>query len=283
MVDFGTLELKIARSENLPPLPHVVSAVLQHADSAHANNRDLARLIESDTAILAKLLRLANSAEVAPGEQVASAARAIALLGVNTVRSLVIGAAYQQVIGSGSPGTRFSKIDFWQHSLAVAISAKIIAKLCNEPCDEIYAAAMLHDVGMIILERFLPSEYERCLEAAIHEEISLFEAERRLLGFDHTQAGEQLANRWNLPDRIKAAIRFHHEPFADPDHRKSTCIVAVADAMAHRCGLRNHSGNDPGPINPLYLEFLAIPEAQCEAIRLVAVQEVVKLQEALRF
>ena len=121
-MDLHQLSLKIARSENLPVLSNVVTQVLKLADDPNASPRTLEKIIERDPALTAKSLRVSNSSYYGMS-QVTSIGRAISVLGMNTIRSLVIGVAYQQILGARTVAQKFDKMLFWKHSLAVAVVA----------------------------------------------------------------------------------------------------------------------------------------------------------------
>src|SRR5262249_24324776 len=153
----------ISRSENLPVLPQIVSQVLKLADDVEASPKDMERIIERDPAITAKLLRVANSSYYGL-HQVSSTGRAISMLGMNAVRSLVVGVAYQQIIAGRTQASHFNKLEYWRHSLGVATAARILAKL-KAPMlsEEMYVAGMMHDVGLLVLDRFQPMELDKAV------------------------------------------------------------------------------------------------------------------------
>lgn len=240
------------------------------------------KLIERDSAIAAKVLRVANSSYYGL-QQVPSISRAISILGMNTVRSLVVGLAYQQIIAARPTSKCFSKVAFWRHSVAVATAARILGrmKLPNK-AEELYAAALMHDVGFLVMDRFTPDEMDQCSFYAREHNIPLHEAEKTLLGFDHAQIGGLLADRWSIGGAIKNAIRYHHKPWDDNEHMETTCYVAIADALAFQCGF--DTGLDSCDVQPDkdLLDVIGLPVEQLDAIRKVIISEVEKAQDALQ-
>lgn len=282
-MDVRDLEIKIARSENLPVLPQIVGSVLKLADDPQASPKALERIIERDPAITAKILRVANSAFYGLN-QVPSIGRAISILGLNAIRSLVVGVAYQQIISGKTASAKFSKLEFWQHSLAVAVGARILAKLkLPLKAEELYCAGMMHDVGLMILDRFCPEELDRAIQASIDQNIELHVAEHQVLGFDHSEVGALLADRWGLSPLMAATIRNHHTMIESDTSFTASCYISAANTLAHQCGYKNNGSKE------LVLEFhpaataaIELPEQQLEIIRSVMVQEVQKAQDAFQ-
>ncbi len=281
-MELQSLEIKISRSENLPVLPQIASSVLRLADDPDASSRQMEMLIVRDSAVAAKVLRVANSAYYGLN-QVPSVSRAISILGMNTVRSLVVGIAYQQIIAARQSSQLFSKIDFWRHSMAVAMAAKILGRLkMPARAEELYTAALMHDVGLLVLDRFAPDHLDQAIEYARQEGIRLHQAEQLLAGYDHAHIGGLLAQRWSLTETLQNAIKYHHAPWDDDKDNAFTTFVTVADMLAHQCGYSSDMGGSEVEVDPELLAVLGIPEEQLEPIKGVIVSELDKLQDALQ-
>ncbi|HWA83059.1 MAG TPA: HDOD domain-containing protein [Fimbriimonadaceae bacterium] len=266
----------------MPVLPQIASSVLRLADNPDSSAREMEKLIERDSAIAAKVLRVANSSYYGLNS-VPSINRAIAILGMNTVRSLVVGIAYQQIIATKQHSKLFSKVDFWRHSIAVATAAKILGKLkMPARAEELYSAALMHDVGMLVLDRFAPSELDQAIEYASTESLRMHQAEQLLYDFDHAQIGGMLAERWGLAGSLRNAIRYHHAPWDDDEHMEFTGFVALADALANDCGFSNQGAEAKVDLDADLVKLVGIAEEQLDPIRAVIVSEVVKAQDALQ-
>lgn len=252
------------------------------ADDPQASPKALERIIERDPAITAKILRVANSAYYGLN-QVPSIGRAISILGLNAIRSLVIGVAYQQIISGKNQSANFSKLEFWQHSLAVAVGSRILAKLKMPlKAEELYCAGMMHDVGLLILDRFCPEQLDACIKLSSDENLQLHIAEQRVLGFDHTEVGALLADRWGLSPLMTSAIRNHHAMLDSDQNFMGTCYVSAANTLAHQCGYRNNGGVGAMDFHPEAIKAVELPEQQLEIIRTVMTQEVLKAQDAFQ-
>jgi HD-like signal output (HDOD) protein len=281
-VDVRDLEIKISRSENLPVLPQIVNQVLKMADDPNASPTSMEKIIERDPGITAKILRVANSAYYG-GNQAPSVGRAISVLGLNTIKSLVIGVAYQQIISTKATCLRFSKLQFWQHSLAVAVGARILGKLKNPvKAEELYAAGMMHDVGLLVLDRFCPAELSRAIALAEEEGMLLHDAEKQILGFDHADVGELLADRWQLPPLMMSVIKHHLRPDKEDPNYSLVIYINAANVLANKCGYRNNAPSVAEDIDAAVQEFLDLPDKQYEVIQSVMIQEIEKAEQAFQ-
>jgi len=280
-MDLESLAIQVARSENLPVLPQIVSAVMKLADDPNASPRAMEAIIERDPALAAKILRVANSSYYGLS-QVNAVGRAVSVLGMNAVRSLVVSIAYQQLISSRPSSACFSRAEFWLHSLATATACRIVGKLkCPVQADDLYGAGLMHDVGMLVLDRFCPQEFDSAITMAREEGVSLTEAEQKVLGFDHLQAGLLLVKRWGLSGVIADTFAYLANPMMIPEECAYVHVVVAADYLASACGLRNHSTQVP-ELNLATEDFLSMPEGQLDIIQSVVVQEVKKAGEAFQ-
>jgi HD-like signal output (HDOD) protein len=281
-MDLASLEIKIARSENLPVLPQIVGQVLKLADDPNASANAMERVIERDAAITAKLLRVASSSYYGVSN-VTTISRAISVLGMNAVRTLVVGIAYQQMISGRAHSQRLPKADFWSHSLATATAARVLGKLkAPSKAEELFCAGMLHDVGLLILDRFAPGELDEAIRLASDEGVPLHEAEVQLYEYDHAQVGLIMAEKWNLPPLLKGAIGYHHNWMGDAEAMNTTVFIAVASGMANKSGFRAGSPELENEIDEDALAEIGIPMEQLEVIEPVLQQEIAKVQDAYR-
>ncbi len=279
-MDRASLEIRMSRSENLPVLPQAVSAIIHLADDPTISQRDLEKAFERDPAITAKILRVANSAYYGGG-QAASIGRAISLLGVTAIRSLVVGVAFQQMIGGKEQSKQFNKLEFWQHSLATAVACRILGKLrLPVKAEELYCAGMMHDIGLLVFDKFIPGDLDDCLEESRVLGEPLHEVEKRKMGYDHAEIGGILAGKWNLSQAIQNGIRYHHHFQGDISTSAETMLVAAGNCLAHECGYTQ--GMRPSAMENALAAALELPPEQLKVIKEVVVQEVVKAQEAFK-
>jgi putative nucleotidyltransferase with HDIG domain len=230
----------------MPSLPITVSKVLEVCNNPKTSPIDLDRVIQLDPVLMGKVLKLINSAYYGLGTQVTSLARAIIMLGINTVKNLALSTAVMDRLVDKNDFKAINMDGFWRHSLCVGVTAKLIAKARGvDPklLEEYFAAGLLHDIGKIPLNNALAEEYVRTMSIADRERIPLFLAEKRALDLDHCEAGRIVAEAWRLSGPIADTIANHHthESYRG-DHGDVVRTIAVADYFANREGI-GFSGN----------------------------------------
>jgi len=161
-----------------------------------------------------RLLRVANSAAYANLSQVATAQEAVARLGTAQVLALAVAGGAQQHLQAEIPGYNLDEGALWRHSVAAAAAAEVAPRFCtaNAP-PEVFTAALLHDVGKVVMGRFLePDALRRMAEAKEKSGLTQLQAESLLLGTHHGALGGLIAQHWKLPKGIVAGIAYHHDP-----------------------------------------------------------------------
>jgi len=259
-------ELVLRELAGLPTLPAVAARLLKLGAQEEPDLREIVRLIESDPTITARLLSLCRRAANRTRHPITTVEMAVVMLGLDAVRSLVLSVAIfdwsasvprkaraakpTQAPGSGATVATvgFNRVGFWQHSVAVACAAELIAREMPEPGlhpEECFVCGLVHDIGKLALEVVLPRAYSRVVELAGHRCGNIADFERPILGMDHHAAGAHIARMWGLPENLRAAIELHGVPYdqlPDGESRRLVGIVGVADALCRRLGL-GWSGN----------------------------------------
>ncbi len=202
-------ELRL-RAKKLPSLPASVLALNQAVQDERCTVDRLLGILQKDPPLSASLLRLANSALYAGDGEVRDLKTAIMRLGFDSVANLGTGAA---VIRTMKGSDRLDLTRLWQHSVAVGLVARGIARLVKKHGDAetAFLGGLLHDIGKIALDQCFPDEYIPVVRR-IQEGIQSVDAEKELLGLDHAEAGSILAAQWVFPEVIIAMIRDHHAP-----------------------------------------------------------------------
>jgi putative nucleotidyltransferase with HDIG domain len=276
-MELSALQIRVARTPGLGMLPQVMTQVLKLVDSPNASPRQVGTLIERDAGLASKLLKTANSSYYGMPGKVRTVSQAISVMGLSAVRSVIVSQIYQQMTSGRAQARRFDRIAFWQHSLAAATAAKILARLkgYNDP-EEAFLAGLLHDAGRLVLDRFLPNEFDQVITLSLERVCTLIEAEREVLGYTHLEVGEMLAELWQLPDRLREAIRTHHDPVPF-EESPIGCLVFTANVLAHQVGFCVGA-----PVlyelPPEVGESLKMPPEQFEGLKQVLVQEITRTQ-----
>ena len=228
----------IAGTASLPAMPEVMLKVQQMIKRPATSPAELARVIETDAAMVASILKVANSAYYGFRGKVSTIQHASALFGTRRLAELITALSAGGVLGKALDGYGLKAGDMWRHSIAVAVTAGEIAGQLNADSPEsAYMAGLLHDVGKIILNPYV-RERQPLFEKyrASYPEKTIQDAERDILGFDHAVIAAILCENWNLPRGIAFSIRNHHQPSAAGNHLLSH-VVHLADYYASEIDL----------------------------------------------
>jgi HD-like signal output (HDOD) protein len=220
----------------MPSLSTTVTKVMEVCNEPDVSANDLNQVISLDPVLAGNVLKLINSAFYSLPNHISSLTRAIIILGINTVKNLALSTA---VLGNFKQDAQktLAMDRFWTHSLCVAVTARIIAEQYKIPAnqrEEFFLAGLLHDLGKIPIAHCFPEEYAQCISLCRERQIDIHDAEMMILGFNHQDCGDIIANKWQLSDTIISAMVCHHEPEkADKDHRLLISSVAIADVYAN--------------------------------------------------
>jgi putative nucleotidyltransferase with HDIG domain len=265
--------------KDLPTLPAIVMELLNNIDNEELNMHDLAQKVSHDMALTAKTLRYANSPYYSTMIKVTTVQQAISLLGLSTVRQIVITAALTGCFPENNC-RGFNHKDFWRHSNAVAIAARILARRLKLNPDVAFTAGLLHDIGALVLATCHTGAYEMVLEQRQELQTTQYETEKQLLGIDHALVGETLATQWNFSEVMIKAIAGHHHP-EKPGLGFLATIVHVADGIAHALGVTTTPDLAPPEITGQSWESLGLDQTLLDEVLAEAAVEFEKLQEAV--
>ncbi len=234
---------------------------------------DLNRVIALDPVLTGRVLQLVNSAYYGLPSKVSSLTRAIILLGLNTVKNLVLSFAVFEVFSRHDAFRVFSADRFWEHSLAAAAASRLLAERAGLPLaerEEHFVAGLMHDIGKIPLNQLFPEAYRRAIQEAAGGGGSIRAGEEKWIGADHCRVGLMIARKWELGEDLSGALAAHH-PAVDrgaPEANGIARAVALADLIAHRLGAGLPGGASVGeealfelaarwPLTPSELEELS--------------------------
>ncbi|MDR3631048.1 MAG: response regulator [Desulfocapsaceae bacterium] len=235
MID-GKLKDMISSIDTLPSLPSVYEKLLRKIREPEASLDDIGELISRDIAMTAKILHLVNSAFFGLYKKVESPARAVKLLGLDTIKALVL---ISQIFSDMKvPKDLFSVQTLWKHSMTVGKLAKMIAESETDTKDIIdnsYIAGVLHDIGKLILVFKMEAYYREAVCLAQKEHISLRQAEKKIFKATHCDMGAYLIGLWGFQSDIVEAIGFHHQLGEYPADTFSPALaVHIANVLYYR-------------------------------------------------
>lgn len=226
----------VKASKNLAPLPATVTRLATLLATDHWSIADVEGIVRLDAPLTGRLLQYANSAASASLVPIGTVRDAIMRVGVGPVLSFATATTVQRELKRALPEYGLSEGDLWRHAVATALASEVVVRAAQvEAPPETFTAALLHDVGKLVLARFLDAETLRYLARARDEGgDSSLQAEIEILGVHHGELGGLIAANWGLPPRLVAGIQHHHTPAAGRD---VICdLVHVANVVAKRVG-----------------------------------------------
>lgn len=216
----------IRESSSLPTLPGIITKIIKLESQKNTSTADMALVISSDQILSAKVLRLVNSPFYGFSRRVSTISNALILLGINVIKSLVLSCSIFEMMEKNFIG-------LWEHSLATAAAANIIATHLNlKDIEEVSTAALLHDIGKVVITIHMESDYADLLDLINKKDCSAYSAERELLQTDHAEVGQWLADCWFLPEKLLEPIAYHHDVQASKKYRTTTAVIHYADILA---------------------------------------------------
>jgi len=214
--------------------------VLRTCNEPNTCANDLNRVISLDPVLTGRVLQLINSAYYSLPSKVNSLTRAIILLGLNTVKNLVLSFAVFESFSKHDTFRVFSADDFWTHSLSVAAAAKLLSiqhGVSLAEREDYFVGGLMHDIGKIPLNHLFPDEYRQAAELALGSGQAMRFGEQAVIGIDHCEVGDIIAQKWQLSPALAAALGRHHDPSGEAEAGMSMVgVVGLADILAHGMG-----------------------------------------------
>lgn len=208
-----SLDSLIKKIEELPALPDIVVKLLNASRDPMISTRDMVELIKHDPALTVKVLRLCNSSYYGLPRKINSIQEALVYIGTDTLVNFVLAGCLSSFYQQAQDGYGLEKGELWRHSVGCAIASQRIAG--REGADAgglAFTAGLVHDIGKIVLNTYVGDKIEEIMKRVDDEQISFDQAEKQVLGFSQTEAGAELARRWNLPEPLIESIAYHQHP-----------------------------------------------------------------------
>lgn len=234
----------VDRIQGLPTLPSMLHNINQMILNPRTSAKEVAQMISSDPSLTSKVLRVVNSSFYGFPNRITTITHAIVILGFNTIKSIVLSSTIFDVFRrTPRPGEAFDRAEFWKHSIGCGAAAKVLGRRLQYPAlEELFIAGLLHDVGKIVLDQFLPDMFDEVLRLVRQQNLLIAEAEAQVLGATHADVGAWLFERWNLSRGLVETTRCHHNPPLASENPRFAEIIHVADILVR--ALRFGNGGD---------------------------------------
>ena len=228
----------IMSASDLPTIPVVATKVMQLIENESASAEELAKVVSSDPAVAARVLKISNSSFYGCQRQIQTLSHAIMVLGFSTLKSLVVAASVKQVY---KPYGLTEKM-LWEHSFGAGLAARVIAnstRLVNE--EEAFLGGLFHDIGKIIMNSLDSQQFQLVVQKCYNDGMSSLEAEQQVFSYNHAEVGGLVIKKWNFPAILMHAVLKHHSfDFAEEEdiyQVRLTCVVGLANLFCHRLGI----------------------------------------------
>ncbi len=240
-------ERLVENIDRLEPLPVTAQRILDHVQGGDVSLAEIARIVEFDQAVAANVLHFAGTARFMGYDTPSSVSEAVARLGTVPLLDLILGDYLRRVMGA-APLYSLTEDELWRHGAAARLAAMALSEECGRSAVPPIAstAALVHDVGKIIMARTLDARPEQVLHHAAVRRITFVEAEREMFGVDHCLVGAAIARKWQFPPLVEDAIARHHDvPIQEPTAVLDVVVVANYVAKSLGVGLGAEGFNFP--------------------------------------
>lgn len=303
----------LALVDKMPPLPATSAKIAQIANDGESTVADMDKVVSTDPIVSTKILKLVNSAYYGLSQKITTTSRAIGHLGMNNVKNIVIAEVVMKTMRESvvdqNPHKEQIMREFWNHSVGCSVAVKLIGKKAGYPpreIEELTLAALVHDLGAIVLFNYNADEFVKAMEYSKTNNVSFMKAEHAIYEpdlvteykqreggggpvfqstdkpVDHCYVGFNLAKKWQLPEIMENVIRYHHQPWEYKGEQFASAVYLsyIADSF---CKM-NESGFGGDDINesldPKILDRFNIDRNYLELMREKWREEVDEIEDA---
>lgn len=233
---------KMNRIENLATLPNIAAEVLDMMRNTNSSMKEITRVVEKDASLTTKILRVSNSPLWGFQGRIDTVQRGIVLLGLKQVTNIVIAVSLYSTFAKLKQNPLFDREKFWLHAAGTGqIARQLAMKLGLNFHGEEFVAALLHDIGKLVLDQFFGQKFQHILSYARDSGKKILEVEQEVLNCTHADIGGWLLCHWNFPPSIYNGVFYHHLPRKATTHKDLVSIVYLSEMLCEMWGI----GYDP--------------------------------------
>jgi putative nucleotidyltransferase with HDIG domain len=267
--------------KSFPSMPGAAMKLLALTDDPDLSVSQIDNILRQDAGQTANLLKLANSAYFGIPSKVGSVRQAVLLLGLRRLIQMVIASCVSGILSKPVAGYDLPPGELWRHSIAVSVAAEGLVKELNLlAAEEIFTAALLHDVGKLALGDFVQDDFKE-IEAVLTRGIAFDAAETLVLGTNHAEIGARILNQWSFPPEIVNAVRWHHDPESAAQVDLMLDIVHVANGLCLMSDVGAGRHGMPHQPSAAVIERLGLESYHLEKVAAQTMQWVAELTEVL--
>jgi putative nucleotidyltransferase with HDIG domain len=223
----------------LAPIPAIASQIMTKSDDPDSSLAEIADLIANDPALTANLLKICNSAYFSLPRKVESVKDAVAWVGLDQIVELVLTNSVSANFNKGLEGYGLGEGELWRHAVTSAHIAKSLAQRYGASQNKhlIYTAALLKDIGKLILGRFVAFSFEK-INILVHSQgYSFNDAEKNIIGMNHEELGAMVGQKWAFSEKLIYMIRHHHLTNESARQDPETTLIYLADIICMMMGI----------------------------------------------
>ncbi|MCP5051959.1 MAG: HDOD domain-containing protein [bacterium] len=253
---FGQLK----HSNRVPSLPQVLQEVVRASGDSDLSSKELAKIIKKDLSLTAQLLKLVNSPRYHRSGRISSIDYAVTQVGTRAAIAMALSTGiYRAFNGTGGS---INPLQFWHHSLETAVAGREIAIIYGyQPVEEAFVLGLMHDLGLLVLETYFPSQSQTVWTQVKKGEI-LTEVEQEIYGTNHARVGQFLLEKWNLPPFMAEVVGKHHHELWQLEDQKNGVLSRIVNLGGRISKFRSYklSGDDIAEIQKIndFAESLGI-------------------------
>jgi putative nucleotidyltransferase with HDIG domain len=228
-----TIEEIVQDVSTIHSLPLFYSRLDEAINHPRSSITDIGKIISEDQGLTARILKLANSPLFGYFSKIDTISQAVTIIGIQQVRDLALAASVMDIF-KGIPEELINMEQFWRHSIATGLTARLIATSQRESnLERFFVAGILHDVGRLIMFIKLPELCLELLQESWENKRLLYQVERERLSFDHGEVGGCLLRKWKIPPRVAEPVEYHHRCAKAGQYPRETSLLHLADIFAH--------------------------------------------------
>ncbi len=280
-VDQNKIEHILSQVKSFPGMPATAAKLMPLLQNPDANSVRIEQIMRYDPGLTANILKLTNSAYFGLPTRVSSVRHAIMLLGWRRLLQLVMTMCMSALMKKPVPGYDLPRGELWRHSVAVAVAANtVVGALSLAEADEVFTAALLHDIGKLVLGPYVQQDLNR-IEQIVEKGLSFDVAEFIVLGTNHAEVGARILRQWALPQELVQAVSRHHTPESCRDACVLSDVVHVANAIGRMIGYGKARNGQPVEPAADVLARLGLTSGRMQSLADEALREVTRLTEML--
>lgn len=262
-----TIDTIVEAIDLLKPVSDVAGKVMALLADPDCGSSDLADIIRNEPALTANVLKLANSAYFGLPGKIGDAKQAIIYLGMNQVVELVLLVTCSTRYRGAHHGYGLNKGDLWRSAVAGGILAGDLAKAKGmKQGSLLFTAALLRDIGKVVLDQYVVAAMEQIQNRVADGAVAFTEAERLVLGFDHSQVGTMVSEKWQFPPPLQCIIRYHHTPLEANGCFLEASVVHMADCLCRKMEIGQGVDDPTYPEDERALRSLGLDDSAIQTI-----------------